>query len=303
MKDLNKYINAFMAFLDNIAEKISNIGFLNINPGRKTIAVAFAAAVALIAMVSGVFVIGEIVSDEPTTTANETETTQPEVSFVADSQELIGNFLVALTYNDKIELLGVVRLDSAEKTMRVSFLSGDTYCSFNNLSGTMNEHYKNGGVTELLWAVGEYANISIERYIISDESTFVAMLEHIGEMSVNLEHQVICGQDAASFIIEAGQQNLIPAMMAKYFYYLCENQPKYDDEIVGAMALYSKNLFCSGDEEKSQRNFDYMISCLETNISALDFNNFKTAIMSLACEEVLDNITIEEDISVFRQNG
>ena len=303
MKDLNKYINAIMAFLDNIAEKISNIGFLNINPTRKTIAVVFTAAVVLIAMVSGVFVIGEIASDEPTTAVGETEATEPSVSFVAESQELAGNFLIALTYNDKIELLGVVRVDSAEKTMRVSFLSGDTYCSFNNLSGTMNEHYKNGGVTELLWAVGEYANISIERYIISDESTFVALLEHIGEMSVNLEHQVICGQDAASFIIEAGQQNLIPAMMAKYFYYLCENQPKYDSEIVSAMALYSKNLFCSSDEEKSQSNFNYMISCLETNISALDFNNFKTAIMSLACDEVLDNITIEEDISVFRQVG
>ena len=303
MKDLNKYINAVMAFLDNMAEKISNIGFLNINPGRKTIAVVFTAAVVLIAMVSGIFVIGEVVSDEPTTIVDDTGTTQPSVSFVAESQELRGNFLIALTYDEKIELLGVVRVDSAEKTMRVSFLSGDTYCSFNKLSGTMNEHYKNGGVTELLWAVGEYANISIERYIIADEGTFVALLEHIGEMSVNLEHQVICGQDAASFIIEAGHQNLIPAMMAKYFYYLCENQPKFDSEIVATMALYSKNLFCIGDEEKAQRNFDYMISCLNTNISALDFNNFKTAIMSLASIEVLDNMAIEEDISAFRQLG
>ena len=300
MKDLNKYINAVMAFLDNIAEKISNIGFLNINPGKKTLAIVFTSAVVLIAMVSGVFVIGELVSDEPTTTVDETGTTEPAVSFVAETQELKGNFLIALTYDEKIELLGVVRADSAEKTIRVSFLSGDTYCSFNNLSGTMNEHYKNGGVTELLWAVGEYAGISIERYIIADEGIFTALLEHIGEMSVNLEHQVICGQDAASFIIEAGQQNLIPAMMAKYFYYLYDNQPEYAQEIIGVMALYSKNLFCIGDEEKAKNNFDYMISCLNTNISALDFNNYKPSIMSLACPEVLDNIALEEDITNFR---
>ena len=36
MKDLNKYINAFMAFLDKIAEKISNISFLNIDPGKNS---------------------------------------------------------------------------------------------------------------------------------------------------------------------------------------------------------------------------------------------------------------------------
>jgi hypothetical protein len=300
VKDLNKYINAVMAFLDRLAEKISNISFLNINPGKKTLAIVFTAAVVLIAMVSGVFVISEVISDEPTTVAYESDTTEPSVSFVADSQQLTGNFLIALTYDEKIELLGIVRVDSAEKTMKVSFLSEDTYCAFNNLSGTMNQHYKKGGVTELLWAVGEYANISIERYMIADESTFVALLEHIGEMSVDLEHQVICGQDAASFIIEEGQQNLIPAMMAKYFYYLCENQPRYDDEIVGAMALYSKKLFCSGDEESANSNFNYMISCLDTNISALDFNNYKTAIMSLASVEVLDNITLEDDISDFK---
>lgn len=300
MKDLNKYINAFMAFLDKIAEKISNISFLNIDPGKKTLAIVFTAVVVLIAMVSGVFVIGEVLSDEPTTVIDETGTTEPAVSFVADSQQLTGNFLIALTYDEKIELLGVIRVDSTEKTMKVSFLSGDTYCAFNNLSGTMNQHYKKGGVTELLWAVGEYANISIERYMIADESTFVALLEHIGEMSVTLEHQVICGQDAASFIIEEGQQNLIPAMMAKYFYYLCENQPKYDDEIIDAMALYSKKLFCTADEESANNNFNYMISCLETNISALDFNNYKSAIMSLATVEVLDNITLEEDVANFK---
>jgi hypothetical protein len=300
VKNLNKYINAVMAFLDNIADKISNIGFLNINPGKKTLAIVFTAAVVLIAMVSGVFVIGEVISDEPTTVVDETGTTEPAVSFVADSQNLQGNFLIALTYEDKIELLGVVRVNSAEKNMRVSFLSGDTYCSFNNLKGTMNEHYKKGGITELVWAVGEYAGISIERYIIADQRSFSALLEHIGEMTVNLEHQVICGQDAASFIIEEGQQTLIPNMMAKYFYYICEGAEKYQEEIIDVMALYAKSLFCNGDEDKAERNFSYMISCIETNISALDFNNYKSAILSVATTDILDNMTVEEDLSSFR---
>lgn len=297
MKDLNKYINAVMDFLDNIVEKINSIGFLNINPAKKTLAIVFTVAVVLIATVSGVMVISEMTAEDPTVPSDDEEITEPAVSFVSDSQELCGNFLFALTYDEKISLLGVIRADSADKSMKVSFLSGDTYCSFNNLSGTMNEHYKNGGVTELLWAVGEYANISIERYLMADESTFMALLDHIGEMTVDLEHDVVCGQDAASFIIEEGHQTLIPAMMAKYFYYLCENQPTYNDEIIDTMGLYCKDLFCSGDEEKTKNNFDYMISCIETNISALDFNNYKTPILTLADPQVLDNMIIEEDIS------
>ena len=43
-----------------------------------------------------------------------------------------------------------------------------------------------------------------------------------------------------------------------------------------------------------------MISCLETNISALDFSNYREPIMTLADPAILDSITIEEDLSNFR---
>ena len=300
MNELNKYINAVMAFIDKIFEAINNISFLNINPKKKTLAVAFTAAVVVIAMVSGVFIIGEVLSDEPTTVPDDTLTTQAAVSLPTNQQDLKGNFLVALTFEDNIKLLGVIRLDSAEKSMKVSFLTGNTYCSFNNLEGTMNDHYKNGGVTELMWAVGEYANISIEKYIVADESSFGALLEHIGEMTVDLDHKVVYKQDAASFTIEKGYQTLIPSMMSKYFYYICDNQSKNLDEVVDVMTLYTKALFISEDPDQTKNHFDYMIRCLETNISALDFNNYKAPIMSLSDPAVLDNITIEEDMSTFR---
>ena len=300
MNELNKYINAVMAFIDKIIEKINNISFLNINPKKKTLAIVFSAAVILIAMVSGVFIIGELIEEEPTTLPEEVTTTEASISIPVNSEELKGNFLLALTYNRKIELLGILRVDSAEKSMKISFLSGDTYCSFNNLKGTMNDHYKNGGITELMWAVGEYANISIERYLLADEGQFVALLEHIGDLTVDLEHDVICGQDAASFVIEEGHQTLIPNMMAKYFYYICDNQNKYLDEIIDVMALFAKSLFCNEIPDNAQSNFDYMIGCIETDISALDFNNYKTAIMTLADLAVLDNMTVEEDMSALR---
>ena len=298
MEKFNNYINAVMAFIDKIIEKVNNISFLNFKPATKTVAIVFSVAVFLIAAFSGVMVIGELASEDP---AEVTDADTTQVSTVMSSDQVIqGNFLLALTYHDDIELLAVARLDSEAKTMKMSFLSPETYCSFNNLSGTMNEHYDKGGITELLWAVGEYAHISIERYILADESTFLALIEHIGEMQVVLEHSVVCGQDAASFIIEEGQQSLIPAMMTKYFYYLCENQPKYNEEIVDVLAIYSKNLFCSEDENKTKTNFEYMISCLETNISALDFGNHKEPILALADPAVLDSVTIEENLSNLR---
>lgn len=294
MEKLNDYINAVMAFIDKIIEKINNISFLNFKPATKTVAIVFSVAIFLIAAVSGALVISELAFEDPAETTD-ADTTQ--VSEVVSSDQVIrGNFLLGLTYHDDIELLAVARLDSESKTMKISFISPETYCSFNNLSGTMNEHYDNGGVTELLWAVGEYAHISIERYILADESTFLSFIEHIGEMQVVLEHNVVCGQDAASFIIEEGEQSLIPAMMTKYFYYLCENQPRYNEEITRVMGLYSKELFCRESEDAVKDNFEYLISCLETNISALDYGNFKAPILTLADPDILDSITVEENI-------
>lgn len=295
MEKLNSFINAVMAFIDKIIEKVNNISFLNIKPANRTIAIVFSVAVFLIAAVSGVFVISELASEDPADTTSDI-TTQVSAPVSAD-QELQANFLLALTYHDEIELLAVARLDSAQRQMKVSFLSPNTFCSFNNLTGTMNQHYEKGGITELMWAVGEYANISIERYILADEGTFLNLINHIGEMEVVLEHEVICGQDAASFVIEAGQQALIPTMMSKYFFYLCENQPMYNQEIIDTLALYCKKLFCTEDENATKSNFEYMISCLETNISALDFNNYKAPILTLANPLVLDCTVIEEDIS------
>lgn len=295
METFNRYVNAVMAFIDKIIEKINSISFFNIKPASKTVAVVFCVAVFLIAAVSGVLVIGEITSDEPADVTDPDTTRSSEI--ISSGQVIDGNFLLALTDHGDIELLAVARLNSQEKTMKVSFLSPDTYCYFNNLSGTMDEHYDKGGVTELLWAVGEYANISIERYIVADENSFLALVEHMGEMQIVLEHSVVCGNDAASFIIEEGEQNLIPAMMTKYFYYLCENSPGYNEEIAHVMGLYSKKLFCAAGEEAIKANFEYMISCLETNISALDYGNYKEPILTLADPAVLDGITVEENIS------
>ncbi len=295
MEKIDNYINAIMAFIDNIIEKINSISFLNIKPASRTVAIVFCVAVFLIAAVSGVFVTVELTSKEPDEVTDPTTTQASAV--ISSGQEIAGNFLLVLTYHSDIELLAVARLDSENKTVKVSFLSPDTYCNFNNLSGTMDEHYDKGGVTELLWAVGEYAHISIERYIIADENSFLSLIEHIGEMQVMLEHSVICGQDAASFIIEEGEQSLIPPMMTKYFYYLCENQPRYNEEIADVMGLYSKKLFCEGGEDELKSNFEYMISCLETNISALDFGNYKEPISALADSAILDCIAVEEDIS------
>lgn len=288
---MDKYIAAVKGLFD----KINNSYILN--PTKKTVTVAFCAVIALICAVSGIFVISETLGDNTTTTAVDTTDSVSTIVRTDDGTALEANLLFALEDGEKLDLLGVMRLDSADKSVRVSFISGETYCSFNNLSGTMNEHYANGGTTQLVWAVGEYAGISIERYIVADYTSFKNLLNSIGDMTVVLEHDVICGQDAASLIIEEGQQTLVPEMMTKYFGYLCGNLNEYQFEVAKTMMSYGEKLFCTGEESDIEKNFSFIVSNFTTDISAQDFVSYKTALKTLADKDIMNSISLSESLS------
>lgn len=288
---MDKYIGLVRDFFDKIN------GSYILNPTKKTITIAFCAVIALICAVSGIFVISEITQEDPTTTAGDTTDSLSSIVRTDEEKHLTANLLFALEGDSRLELLGVMRLDSQEKNIRVSFISGETYCSFNNLSGTMNEHYLEGGSTQLVWAVGEYAGISIERFIIADYTSFKGLLNKIGDMTVVLEHDVICGQDAASLIIEEGQQTLVPEMMTKYFGYLCENLNDYSYEIARTMMSYGEKLFCTGEEDDIEKNFSLIVSSFRTDISAQDYVSYKTAMKNLADSNIMKSIRVEDSLS------
>ncbi len=288
---MDKYINAFKG----ISDKINNSYILN--PTKKTIVIAFCAVIALICALSGIFLISEKADDSTTTTAADTTDNLSVIAGTAEETPLTANLLFALEGDGKLDLLGVMRLNSQDRSVKVSFISGETYCSFNKLSGTMNEHYAHGGTTQLVWAVGEYAGISIERFVVADYNAFKNLLNRIGDMTVILEHDVICGQDAASLIIEEGQQVLVPEMMTKYFGYLCSDLAKYGDEIAKTMMSYGEKLFCAEDENAVEESFNFIVSSCKTDISAQDYVSYKLAIKALADENVFKGVTLADTLS------
>lgn len=293
---MDKYVKIFRDFW----EKINNSYILN--PTKKTITVAFCAVLALVGAVSGIFIIGEVSDKADSTTQDNTTTQLASLVRTGEETPVKANVLFALEGDEKLELLGVMRVDSQEKSVKVSFLNPQTYCTFNNLSGTMNQHYNTGGTTELVWAVGEYAGISIERYVIADYTSFKNILNSIGEMSVSLDHDVICGENAASFVIEKGQQTLVPEMMTKYFSYICSDLTLYSDEIAKIMMSFGEKIFCADEEneDKVYKSFEKLISLLKTDVSAQDYVNYKLAINNMADKSVLKSVTVTENLSELR---
>lgn len=270
---------------------------------KKFLATAFTLIVVLISIVSLITVFSERIGNSPQETTSKQTPTDDTSAFAASksAEDFKGNFLLLLDSEETedVYMIAVVQLDSSENTMHISFINKNTTCSVNNISGSFTEHYNKGGMKQLVWAVGEYCNISIERYLAGDEDSFEKFCEMIGDISVNIPEKVSHAYNGISYIIDEGEQNLTPAIFLKYFLYLC-SQDK-GNSIADLMVLMGMSAFSAEDDEKLQDNIETLTHTFDTNISAVDFGTYKNALKKMASPETLPTVSIETDFEKFRQ--
>lgn len=292
-------INIIIDKIKEAFEKINELSILNKTPSKKFIITAFSVLIILIGSLSVVTVISEE-RDMPTEAADASVSENSYAATTeAPSEELLGNFLLVLTEDgdENIELIALARLDSLNKKVSISFLKDTARSNVNGLDGTMQQHLENGGITELVWAVGEYAGISIERYVIGDEENFIGLMKSLGDIPLNIEKKVSHTHLGIPFIIEKGIQSLSADIMLKYFVYLCENYENIPDKLIETMITYGKKMFDSTDGSVLDKSFNSMIKYFSTDISVVDFTRYKRAVQSLASSETFVEISIETDPS------
>lgn len=281
----------------DIFDKVSSMPLLNRTLSKKLLISVFAAIVVLVALLSLVISITE--KKENTETTAESGTAA-ESSFIPQSSEILGNFLFVLTQDGAkdISLISVVRIDSENGELTFAFLSPDTECSVNGYDGTMQQHLENGGINELLWAVGEYANISIERYVWGDEEAFVKWMKNIPETTLEIKEKISYNHNGISFIIEEGIQTLTADNMLKYFVYLCKEEGQ-KSTLVETMLCYVQTLFAS-EEDGAAESLDSIVAYFNTNISVVDCSEYKRALRKIALNLAETKVTVVEDLSFLK---
>lgn len=292
-------INLIIDKIKEFFEKINSLSFLNRTPSKKFIITAFTVIIIVVGIISAITVINENKDKDVGNTG--TENNEPVVStaYEKDLQELKGNFLFVLTQdgNEKIELLAITRLDSENKKVSIAFVSPKEKANVNGFFGTLQEHLENGGINELVWSVGELAHISIERYVIGDEQNFIDLMKSLGEMEMNITDKVTYTHRGIPIIIEKGVQKLSADIMLKYFVYLCEIYETAPEKLAEAMIIFGKKMFDSAEDSALDESFGKMIKQFSTDISVVDFTNYRKAIKSLASSENHIEIAIETDPS------
>lgn len=264
------------------------------NINMKTVGVLFAVAVLLLALLSAIVVKNEA-DKEKETTISETVSGDAVSDVLGSTQNASAfNMLLAFTKdgNEGLQHLSVLHADPASSEVKIKFIPVNTKTSVNNYEGTMKSHLKSGGITELLWAVGEYENISIPYYIYCDEESFSSIMKFAGETEITLEKQINHDYNGINFIIEEGPQKLTADMMLKYFVYLCDRESLSQKEVCGLYATVFKKLVSHENPQSVSDSFDGIINSINTNISAIDIANNLPLILSFAQNGSLDSIEI-----------
>lgn len=289
---------------DPALERKKQIRSRNIHISSRTIVLAFAVIIVALIVLSSAVIISERKEEETTSFLQELsqDETIANTSVQDEVQKIDGNFLFALTKdgNSGLQLLAVVNVDSQTSQIKVTAIPVTATCNVNNIDTTMQEHLLNGGITELLWAVGEYSKISIERYMYCDEKDFVEIMKCFGNTDITIDETVNHEFNGINFIIESGTQSMTPDTLLKYLIYVSDTVFASPEKLASLFSIIAQKVLSCQQPQDIQNNYEKIINYINTDISAMDIATYLPQLSALAKQDELKNIEFSEDINAFR---
>lgn len=272
----------------------------------KTVIAVFAAAVVLISSVSIMTVIKERrkpKSDDQNNTVAESELVAavPD-SYLQNSDFGGSNILVALTRseNEGLHFLAVIHADGESGNLGISYIPTDTVNLVRGNKADMAGHLADGGITELVWAVGEEYSIAIDRYICCDNENFAKMIKRIGNVDLAVEEEVRYEHNGINFIINAGPQSLTADTLLKYLVYLTETVDKNAQKLANVLGVIARQMLVGEDEHSTpEEMYPRLVNYVTTDITPVDVSGVSPILQSLALSGVLDTIEVKENCEGF----
>ncbi len=274
---------------------------IHINP--RHIIIAFAVAVILLSAVSVLTVVKEKdkAATETTAEASPTgETSETDTTAVLNDEFFAGNILLAFTRdgNKDLHYIAVVNFDDETNGIKVSYVPTTTVCTVDEITATMKEHLEDGGITELLWAVGDMYSISISKYVLFDENDFVKIMKRIGDTEISVEEHISHSINGLNFIIEEGTQTLTAEAMLKYYIYLCDEMWNDLTPLTNVTASIAKRI-ANFDDSSVEEIYNKFVNNISTDLSAIDVKTYESQIYNISKNASLDRIEIVQDPAQF----
>lgn len=252
---------------------------------------------------------------EAQTSAGETTT---KIEPVALSS---ANFLAMCVSDDakSVRFIAVINADlgSKENRIRVAALSPQFVAKVDGRALTLEEHFRQGGVTQTLKAIENSSAISIERYACSTDSGFSSALKNIekakaGKFAMLIQETVdyrfklhLNDKDKLDFnlFIPKGDKTFDAEMLLKYFRYLALASTENGVELQALTISNMLSFFINKTNfENGEELFGLLYNAMEQkniNITGFDFNKIKAKIENLLAQDDAIKFGVEQNFAKF----
>lgn len=192
-------------------------------------------------------------------------------------------FLLAVS-SDNSEKLHHVALVSADvKSGDIKIYTVDVKKEYEteNGKGSLSSLFSNsdGSMLRLKEAVSDITGVKISRYIRATDTSFKGLVKMFGGVVYNVGERVRYSCDGVGYIIEKGNQTLTADMSYKYMYYLSQQNADKPDEMSNFLAALLRGALTEQNAAKADSFYSRLRNILDTDISAFDFSNNKSALM------------------------
>ncbi len=232
----------------------------------KNFIIAFVAFVIVLGSVSLImfmkaldFDLHNLISSAETTTEEVSETTTEPIFAEGGSKVLF------LCENSEKSISFAFIIDTRFEDMRMKVYTVPLGLTVNlgNVSGNINGHYTQYGVTGVQKAVEEATGVKIDRYIKADESRLRSFLSKLEDVTVTVPDAV----NSNGLVLNSGEQSLSAELFVKYLKYCDDLQKSY------AFSQFLNVLFTEKHLNSIEKLFSYVANNSQTDITIVDYKN------------------------------
>lgn len=273
----------------SLSDKLQNSTLFNKKPGKKMLIIGFSLIVLALAIFSAAVLIDEntAVPVEGTTSQGDID---PAVLNNPNAQQVSADYLLVFSDTEKTQVMSalVLTFNSEAQTIQYRFIPTDAYIAAGGVVGPLSTHLISGGANQLILAAESVTGLVFERYLIGNESSFVHLMELLGDSTVEIDSRVSYSHNGVSFIIDEGIRTLTADMMLKYCLYLM-NTPGNEEKILSLLVEIVERLVSAEGDEQLESNFCSAIGFFDTNVTANDYATYKEIIRSIPQMELAEN--------------
>lgn len=225
----------------------------------------------------------------------QTETSVAETTTRAEISEKDGTLLMwcADSARENLRFLWLCSFSVPENEIVLYSLDPKTVVMTDGISRTLEGCYAASGITELIKAVENFADVKIDRYIGATDSEFKTMINYFGGFEINVPEQTEYRSEEFNLMLIKGKQNIKGDTMFRYMRYLATKGTEGRKQQSEVLMQIMSSVLNSKNADRMSNIYSKLSNNLNTDITIVDFSQNEQALASFTGKGILRKTVVQ----------